>query len=347
MAAAYLRPMGRGGGDEPQVVGDLRTSRVAYTAPSWTGIISAKRSLLLEDRIKSGVLSQELTRRLSHNKALSDPAATADRALSALNQELKRQDGYLTSNEGVERISSEIYQGDATYAELSEEKKQGLRDISWQALDVSGLGDYVDREAPPNYLKFPDPRDYLPETPEAREYYDALRKKHFSDDAVGSRFEDGLQLEGLIKSLPEVDRDRPFPEQDDRAYFESQGITGFKDDLGYFRIEGARGVTRLVPDSELPSDEPIEVEEVKPGFLSFVTAAEHEVPTNEATLIVGRNPNGDTPFQVVTAFPGLPWEPNRSGISVDEAAAKGIKIGRTTLGELQALVGTGLMLQSR
>lgn len=187
---------------------------------------------------------------------------------------------------------------------------------------------------------------FLPQHPEAREYYQALEKKHFSEAAVGSRFTEDISLQELVERLPEVDASRPLSEQDDRAYFQAQGIGGFKKDLGYFRVP-AEGLSRLVPDSGLPPDEPIEVREVKPGFLSFITRAVREVPESEATLIVGRNPRGDTPFQVVTAFPGLPWEPERSGISVDEAKEKGISPGQTTLRELQALVGQDLLLQSR
>jgi hypothetical protein len=220
------------------------------------------------------------------------------------------------------------------YRDLSEEEKEKDRVVARLAAEALGLS-------------FQDANDFLPSHPQAVEYYDSLRAKHFSAEAVGSRFTDGLDLEDLVSRLPAVSEDRDFAEQDDRDYFESLGITGFKEDLGYFRIQGTSGATRLVPDSELDPDEPIDIEEVKPGFYSFITGREREVPVDEATVIVGRNPQGDPPFQLVTAFPGLPWEPERSGISIDEAAKRGIQPGRTTLRELQGRVGGGLLLQSR
>jgi len=190
-----------------------------------------------------------------------------------------------------------------------------------------------------------NPSDFLPTTKEAKEYYNSLTEKHFSKNSIGSRFSEDIDLDDLIKRLPAIDSDQEIWDQDDRDYFKSKGINQFSDTLAYFRVR-AKGVSRLVPDTELNQDDLITVKEAKPGFLSFITDKNIETKENEATVIVGKNPTGDTPYQLVTTFPGPPYPPDKSGIDIKKAKEIGLSEGQITLKELKKLIGKDLLLQS-
>lgn len=186
-----------------------------------------------------------------------------------------------------------------------------------------------------------DPDQFLPDHKEAQEYYQALEEKHFSDQAVGSRFLEDT-LESLLQKMPRLDKDTPLSKQDHRAQFAALGIGSLRENVGYFRIP-ARGLSRLLPGQ---SGEEVLLQEAKPGFLSFVTSRQREVPEEYATVLLGNNPEPPPHWQVITAFPGLPYEPERSGISAENDL--GLHDGqRIILEDLQKILGRGdLLLQA-
>jgi hypothetical protein len=174
---------------------------------------------------------------------------------------------------------------------------------------------------------------------EEKDYYQDLERKHFGDQAAGSRFLKG-DLKSLLDSNPKL-----LSETDDRDKFISAGVPkeALLNDRKYFMIE-AEGEEGMIDCNELGDDSQVKIEKMKSGSLSFTTTGNYQ-KTNLATVIIGNYPKDKTRKALITLFPGLPTDPARS--SITEENDLGLKDGDVlSLKELKEKVGRDdLLLQ--
>jgi hypothetical protein len=180
-------------------------------------------------------------------------------------------------------------------------------------------------------------RTIIPE--EESDYYDALERKHFSDQAAGSRFR-ASSLREVLEAHPGL-----LEQKDDREEFIRLGVPpeALLPGRSYFLIRSP-GEEGMISADDLPADKAVRISREKPGSLSFLVRGDRQ-PTNIGTAIVGDYPRDPSRRALITIFPGLPADPGRS--SVAEENDLGLEDGQEmTLSELQKRTGRkDLLLQ--
>lgn len=175
---------------------------------------------------------------------------------------------------------------------------------------------------------------------EEAEYYDQLQEKHFSKDAVGSRFTADT-LHSLLDRNPQL-----LGNEDDRQAFLRMGVPeeALLPGRSYFLLR-APGEEGMVAADRLDPETPISIVRAKDGSLSLVVRGQDHTPTQVATAIVGDYPRDPSRRALITVFPGLPADPDRS--LVPEENDLGLRDGQTMpLRELQNVLGRDdLLLQ--
>jgi hypothetical protein len=175
---------------------------------------------------------------------------------------------------------------------------------------------------------------------EEAEYYQQLQAKHFSDQAVGSRFT-AETLTSLVDSNPQLLND-----DDDLDKFLALGVDrqALLPDRRYFLLHAA-GEEGLIAADNLEPQTVVEVVGAKAGSLSLAVRGPKRPRTKLATAIVGDYPADPSRRALITIFPGLPADPARSMVSEDNDF--GLQSGqKIALAELQELLGRDdLLLQ--
>jgi hypothetical protein len=179
---------------------------------------------------------------------------------------------------------------------------------------------------------------------EENEYYQALAKKHFSEQSSGSRFANSVTLNGLVKENLE----RLLKDSDERDLFLRLGVeeNALLPDRSYFLLK-APGKNGMIDSASLGKETIVYISRQKPGSLSFlVVGKELQAKTEWATAIVGDYPKDKSRKALITIFPGLPSDPQRS--SVAEENEFSLRDGQQiTLGDLEVLLGRDdLLLQT-
>lgn len=174
---------------------------------------------------------------------------------------------------------------------------------------------------------------------EEGEYYGALEQKHFSEDALGSRF-----LENSLEDVLEKNRE-VLSGEGSQEEFLRLGVPpeALLPDRSYYLLR-ADGEEGMIAADNLPDDEPVYIERAKGDTLSFAVQGERQ-RTTLATAVVAPYRPDPSRRALITIHPGLPAEPERSSLPADNSF--GIGDGdKLTLAELQEAVGRDdLLLQ--
>jgi len=172
------------------------------------------------------------------------------------------------------------------------------------------------------------------------DYYLALDAKHFSPNAIGSRFLHERRIEDLLAAAR---AERGNLDGDDRAQLVVAGSdpASFQDNCRYLLVHTS-GTVGVVHSSTLPERTPVHVIQTKPGCpLTLAVDLPAQASTELATIIIGADETGTE--LVWTAHPGVPIPAANTG--TDPFAAYD---GQTiTLAQAKAVLGGQTWLQIR
>ncbi|MBI4160464.1 MAG: hypothetical protein HY506_00980 [Candidatus Yanofskybacteria bacterium] len=178
---------------------------------------------------------------------------------------------------------------------------------------------------------------------EQHQYIDSINKKHWGENAIGSRFLEGYGLRSLIKTAI---KQRGGLDGDDRKMLEEMGVNpqALMPECRYLVVK-VPGEVGIVKAGELPDATPVRIVRTKTGTPCSLVVEGKDFPKSDiGTIIIGPNekqkpddPEPTTKEMIWTAHPGLPIRPAK-----DDSWPEGTTI---TVADVKAKLGENAYLQ--